>query len=53
MAGFVSGQSVTYNIHKVLAALKYTKSHPLEELAIILIIIILDAEKAFDNVNLN
>lgn len=46
-SGFTKGRSASSNLTKVLAALKYAKQHPLEDVAIIA----LDAEKAFDNVS--
>lgn len=47
-AGFVQGRSETANLQKVVAAHEYAKENPQKELAIVT----LDAEKAFDNVNL-
>lgn len=46
-ANFVKGRSATSNICKVFLALEYSKSHPLEGL----VIIMLDVEKAIDNVS--
>lgn len=47
--GFIGGRSALTNIRKVLLTLKRARQCPKQDIAIIL----LDAEKAFDMVNLN
>lgn len=48
-AGFTKGRSVKLNIQKALTTLKYAKQHRERDK----ILMALDAEKAFDNVNLS
>lgn len=48
-SGFVKGRSGAANIRKVLLALEYSKNNPTMDS----IIITLDAEKTFDNINLD
>lgn len=47
-SGFIKGRSATLNIRKAITALEYAKAHPGEDV----IMLTLDAEKTFDNVNL-
>lgn len=47
--GVIMGRSAVANIRKVIIALERSRSHPEEDL----VVIALDAEKAFDSINLS
>lgn len=48
-AGFPKGRSAVLNIYRTLTVLEHAKRHPKDDISILA----LDAEKAFDNVNVN